>query len=114
MAKSKIPDPLSRRHLIERELSAAHALRIAEAYLEQGRSVEAIAFLCKAEASEQLASLRTQAVESGDAFLLRVLGDATGEAPARDEWQILAERAAAAGKERYAAEAIRQAERGED
>ena len=39
MAKSRIPGPLERRHLVERELSPAQALRHAEAYLAAGRSV---------------------------------------------------------------------------
>ena len=33
MARSRIPNPLDRRHLIEKELSEAQALQVAEAYL---------------------------------------------------------------------------------
>jgi hypothetical protein len=54
VARSKIPDPLARRHLIERSLQPAQALRVAEAYLEQGRALEAIEFLRKAEARDRL------------------------------------------------------------
>ena len=50
MAKKKLPDPLRRRHLVEQELESSRALQIAEAYLEEDRAMEAVAFLLKAEA----------------------------------------------------------------
>ncbi len=114
MAKSKLPDALGRRHLVERDLNPAQAMRIAQAYLDDGRSLEAIAFLCKAEAADQLEALRAEAIECGDAFMLRAVSDAAGLPPGREEWQALAAKASAVGKDLYAAEAIRQAERGED
>jgi hypothetical protein len=114
MARSAIPDPLERRHLIERELSPARALAIAEAYLEQGREIEAIDFLRKGEDSEHLAELRRQAQERGDGFLLRAVARATGHGPEREEWSRLAAAAEAAGNERYALDARRQAEREEE
>ena len=42
MAQPKIPNPLDRRHLIEKELPAERALALAEAYLEEGRTEEAV------------------------------------------------------------------------
>jgi hypothetical protein len=114
VAKSILPGPIERRHLIERDLSAAQALRYAEAYLEEGRDQDAIEFLIKAGAEEQLEAMRRRSIESGDAFLLRTLSVATGVAPGREQWKALAEAAAAAGKERYAEEALRHATRGED
>ncbi|MDJ0853087.1 MAG: hypothetical protein QNK04_32350 [Myxococcota bacterium] len=114
MARSKIPDPLERRHLVERGIPPAQAERVAEAYLEQGRTVEAIDFLAKVGAEEAFGRLRREAVESGDFFLLRSIGHATGEAPQREEWAELARAAEAAGKLRYAEDARRQAERGEE
>ena len=113
MARARIPDPLERRHLIERDLPPAHSQRIADEYLEQGRDLEAAEFLQKAGAEERLAEMRERAVQSGDAFLLRGIARITGVAPGRDEWAALAEAAAAAGKDRYAEDARRQAERGE-
>jgi hypothetical protein len=113
MARSKIPDPLSRRHLIERELAPAQALAIAEAYLEQGRSVEALDFLRKAGARERLEALRREAVQVGDAFLLRAAAAQLGGEPEREEWRALAEAAEAAGRSAYAAEARRHAEVGD-
>jgi hypothetical protein len=114
VARSKLPDPLARRHLIERKLALPAALRLAEAYLEQGRSVEAVDFLMQAGADERLRALRREALESGDLFLLRAVAGAMGEPPDHDEWVALAAAAEAAGKERYAADARRQAARGEE
>lgn len=114
MAKTKIPNPLERRDLVARDLAAARALAIAEAYLEEGRMVDAIDFLRKAQAGERLAELRRQAIESGDAFLLRAAASAQGEPPETGEWQALVAAAEAAGKELYAAGARRQAAREED
>jgi hypothetical protein len=114
MAKSKIPDPLQRRHLVERELPPAQSQKLAEAYLEEGRALEAVDFLRKAGARERLAALRAEAVAAGDAFLLRVVANAQGEPPDRATWLALAERADAAGRERNAADARRQAARGEE
>lgn len=115
MARSKIPDPLKRRHLVERELPAAQALAIAEAYLEAERFVEAADFLRKAEAPERLAELRERALGGGDLFLLRSVAKAMDAPPTREEFRRLAESARASGRERYAEEAARMAERhGED
>jgi hypothetical protein len=113
VGKTKLPGPIERRHLIERELSTAQALRYAEAYLEEGLDVDAIAFLVKAEATDQLEALRARSIEAGDGFLLRAVALETGDPPKPEEWKALAEGAQRAGKERYAAEALRQAERGE-
>ena len=113
MAKSKVPGPIERRHLIERDLSAAQALRYAEAYLEEGLDVYAISFLVKAGAMDQLAALRGRAIEAGDGFLLRAVASETDTPPKPGEWRALAEAATGAGKEHYAAEALRQAERAE-
>ncbi|MEE8475479.1 MAG: hypothetical protein V3T01_09030 [Myxococcota bacterium] len=114
MARSKIPKPLERRLLIERKLGETQALQIAEAYLAEGRAIEAVDFLRLGHATDRLRELRRQAVESGDAFLFRAAVAATGEEPEASEWKNLADAADAAGKEGYAAEARRQAGRGED
>jgi hypothetical protein len=114
VAKSRIPDALERRHLVERELAPALALRIAEEYLAQGREIEAVDFLRKAQAAEKLAELRREAIARGDAFLLRSVAAASGAPATREEWLALAQGAAAAGKQRYADEGRRQAQRGEE
>ena len=113
VARAKIPGPLERRHLVERDLAAAQALAIAEAYLADDRRVEAVDFLAKAQAGEKLGELRRSAIAEGDVFLLRAVSEAEQRAPTREDWQRLAEAADARGLERYAAEARRQAERGE-
>ncbi len=114
MARSKIPDALERRHQIERELPPEKALQMAEAYLEEGRSVEAVEFLRKAGAAERLGELRQEALAAGDVFLLRAAATAAGAPPERHEWAALADEAARAGKDLYAHEARRQAEAVED
>ena len=112
MSRSKIPGPLERRHLIEREIAPAQALKTAEAYLAEGRALEAVEFLAKAGDEERLQELRREALEAGDLFLMRAVVAATGKAADRDEWLALAAAAEAAGKQRYAVDARRQAERG--
>jgi hypothetical protein len=109
MAKMKIPDPMTRRHLIEKDSDAAHDLALAELYLEEGRAPEALAFLVKAGADDRLAAVADQAVAEGDAFLLKQHSDATGTDPGSDRWLALATAAEAAGKERYAEMARRHA-----
>ena len=114
MAKSAIPNPLDRRHLIERELAPAKAREIAEAYLAEERVWEAIAFLVKAGAQERLLELAEAASRAGDAFLVRELCRAAGREPTPAGWAETAAAARAAGKERFAAQAQRLAERKAD
>jgi hypothetical protein len=109
--KTAIPDPLERRHLVERQLEPSRALAIGEAYLAAGRGVEAVAFLRKAKAEDRLEALFQEAVAAGDAFLLREVALAFGREPSAADWRALAEAAAAAGRDRYAAEGRRQVER---
>ncbi len=107
MAKSKIPEPLARRHLLEGDLDAARAQAIADAYLEQDREIEAIEFLAKANAREALGRLQAAAVERGDVFLMKSASAALGEEPSVERWKELAEAAIAAGRERDAETARR-------
>lgn len=113
MARQKIPNPMARRDLVEGRLDPARALAIAEAYLEADQVVDAVAFLRKAEARERLEALRDDAVREGDAFLLKEVSTALGEPPGMERWDALAAAAEAAGRERYATEARRQARRKE-
>jgi hydroxymethylglutaryl-CoA reductase len=114
MARSVLPHALTRREWIENELDPARALKVADAYLEQGRAAESIVFLGKAKAFDRLRELVNSAVQQGDAFLLREASRALGEEPSSEQWRRLAESATALGKERYALEAVRQAERLEE
>ncbi len=109
--KPRLPDPLARRHLLERALEPARARAIAEAYLAEQRDMEAIAFLKKASATNELERLCRSAIERGDAFLLRAVCEALGREPDLASWESLAAAAASQGRERYAAEARRQVER---
>ncbi len=112
MAKSStIPDPLARRHELEKALEPARARALGEAYLAEQRELEAIAFLKKAGANDALERLGATALERGDAFLLREVCSALGREPERSEWERLERAAAAQGRDKYAAEAKRQVER---
>jgi hypothetical protein len=114
VARSKIPNPLERRHLVARELPEARAREIAEAYQAEGRTVEAADFMEKAGSTEALEKIREEAIAAGDVFEFRLAVRMLGATPRREEWTRLADAAAAAGKLRYEVEARRQAERGED
>lgn len=110
MAKSKLPNPLEQRHLLVKELPSAQALQLAESFREVGRRPEAVLFYAKAEATDELESLRGEAIETGDAFLLKLVSERQDREPTADEWTRLGASASATGKERYAAVAARQAE----
>jgi len=105
---------MERRHLVERELAPAQAQKVADAYLEEGRSLEALDFLVKAGATDKIEDLAREALAEGDAFLFRAIARALGEAPERAKWAEVASAAEAAGKLLYAQDARRQAERGEE
>ena len=108
MARARIPDAVRRRELIEQEIDPARSLKLAEAYLEEDRVFEALAFLEKAGEQDRLRAIRDEAIRAGDVFLLREAAARCGEEPDADTWRALAEAAAAAGKESYAQEARRQ------
>lgn len=114
MARSALPNPLERRHLVERELAPAQALRVAEAYLAEERVWGAIDFLAKADARDRLAALREEALSVGDAFLVREITRALGDSLSPGAWRRLLEAAERTGKARYAAEARRQLESAEE
>ena len=113
MAKLKLPDPLSRRHLLEGGLDPAKALAYGEAYLAADREIEAIDFLELGEARELLEGLRTLALERGDVFLMRAASRAMGDEPSAATWRQLAEAAAAMGRKHDSEAALRQATVGE-
>ena len=111
MAKTKLPNALERRHLLEKDLAASQALRLAEAYLAEERVVEALAFLRKAGADDRLREIGERAVRDGDVFLVRQVAALVGETPTQEQWSAAAAAAEAGGKARYAADAARQATR---
>ncbi len=108
MARRRIPDALERRTMVEADLAPERALAIAEAYLDEGRDLEAVAFLEKAGARERLLDLQRRAIESGDAFLLQEVARALGAEPDRAAWEALLRAAEATGKDLYAREARRR------
>jgi hypothetical protein len=97
--------------MLEQSVEPARALRIAEAYLAEERKLEALAFLRLANAADRLDAVRADAVQDGDAFLLREVARVQARPATREEWRALAASAESAGRERYAEEARRQAGR---
>ena len=114
MAKKEIPNPLERRHLVERELSPEQAAALADAYLADGRTEEAVAFLAKAGAEDRLQALWAEAAEAGSVFLLKQIAPLLASEPTSDEWQRVADAARANGKDFYAEAAQRLANRSDD
>ena len=110
----KLPDPLNRRHLLEKEMPESKALAIAEGYLAEGRAVESLAFLTKAGATDKLEEIRAAAIASGDVFLLREVSTALGVGIDSDAWSRTADAAEAAGQVQYAEEARRQSSAHQD
>jgi hypothetical protein len=113
MAKAAIPNPLERRHLIERDAAPEQSRKLADLYLAEGRDWEAIAFLTKAGDRERLAALRETATTAGDTFLVREVTRALRDEVPAEVWHRVAQAAIEQGKERFAAQATRLAERAE-
>lgn len=115
MAKVKLPDALSRRHLLEGGLDSAKAFAVAQAYLDEGREIEAVDFLAAAgpgtysDAREALEELQRRSLERGDVFLMRSASGALGEEPNSETWRALAETASSAGRSKDAETAERLA-----
>jgi hypothetical protein len=115
LAPMKLPDPLSRRHLLDGTIEAPKALELAKAYLEEGREVEAVDFFAVAraasneEACAALIVLRDEALERGDVFLMRISSAALDEEPSQSTWQSLADAATRAGRSKDAETALRLA-----
>ncbi|MCP4036731.1 MAG: hypothetical protein GY944_22635 [bacterium] len=113
MARPTIPNPLERRHLIEKEMDPKAAAKIARAYLDAGRTSEALDFLAKADDVDTLEQLAKQAAADGDPFQLQWIARLLGTELDRDTWIRCADAAEASGKARYAATARRNATRSE-
>jgi hypothetical protein len=104
LANLKLPDPLSRRHLLDGDLESARALALGQAYLADDREVEAVDFLAAAgpesntEAREALESLQSAALERGDVFLMRMVSTALDAEPSAETWRAVAAAASRAGR----------------
>lgn len=109
MSKAKLPDALARRHLLEGKLDAKKARAFADAYLEQSREIEAIDFLARAEATDELKRLQKEALERGDVFLMKAASVALDDEPDAQAWSALASAATAKGRLRDAESAARLA-----
>lgn len=108
-AKTRIPDPLSRRHLLEGSIDPTKARALAEAYLEAGREIDAIEFFARAGERDALVALQETAVERGDVFLMKAASRGLDEEPSSERWQALAKAAAQKGRKHDAESALRLA-----
>ncbi len=81
----------------------------AKRFEENGLINDAADFYIKAGAVSDLERLAEAMRAEGDFFLFRLLRQASGHEPNREEWLDLAEKAEAAGKFAYAIQAYRQA-----
>ncbi|MEZ4330785.1 MAG: hypothetical protein R3F35_03480 [Myxococcota bacterium] len=109
MARSKLPDPLAKRHLLEARLDAGKARALADEYLALGREIEAIDFLVQAGATEAIEALEQAALERGDVFLMKKVALAFGRDPSPERWRALSDAATRAGRARDAETAARLA-----
>ena len=109
MATAKLPDALSRRHLLEGQLDPAKAQAIGQAYLDADREVEALDFLARGGATDVLEVLQAAAIDRGDLFLTRSVARALGLDPGAETWQKVAEAAERGGRLRDAETARRLA-----
>lgn len=104
MSELKLPDAISRRHLLEGDLDTSKAMALANVYLAEDREIEAVDFLAAAdpatndEARQALCVLQEAAIERGDVFLMRAASAGLGEEPSAATWRSLAEAAASAGR----------------
>lgn len=114
MARTGIPNPLERRHLVERELPNDQAEAIADAYLAEERTEEAVVFLAKAGAQDRLRELWSAAAADGNVFPLREIARLLDSEPSAALWEQVALAARSSGKLVYAEAALRQASRSDD
>lgn len=100
------PDCLKKRRLLnDASLSPALCRTYGEKFLALGWLEDALEFFQKGNYPEGLEKIETQALESGDAYLLARLG----RQPDPHRWRRLAEQAQALGKFHFARRALEAA-----
>jgi hypothetical protein len=79
----------------------AELVRLGRAYLDRGLAFDAADFLARARDEDGLAEIRKLALESGDAFLLRIVAQAAPALVSEADWGDLGRRARELGKDAY-------------
>jgi len=106
-----LPSVLERRGLLYgKESARADHAKIGRQYAAAGRFADALEFFARAGDAAGIESVRADAIERGDAFLLAQVERVGGAPVDAATWRTLAERAAAAGKETFARLARERAE----
>jgi len=109
MAKNHLLECLEKRDLLNEDgASEATLLGWGRRFEEAGLLNDAVEFYDRADSSEDLKRLLESALEEGDLFLYTKLSRILKHDPSRDEWLVLADRAEAAGKFTFAADARRR------
>ena len=99
----RLPGPLRRREILYGTNTPTEALvGLGEEYLEQGLVFDAVDFFAQARDREGLVRVKRLAVEAGDAFLLRRVHETVADLVNKSDWEELARRARALGKDVYA------------
>ncbi len=103
---AELPDPLHRRDILfgintPKEVLVEHG----RAYEEAGKLDEALQFYTEAADREGLERVKTKAIETGDAFVLKGVARTMPELVGEGDWKRLIARAEALGKELYAGQA---------
>ena len=100
---ARLPSPLKKRQLIYGEKTPSEELSArGRDHLEEGRLTDALDFFEAARDTEGLAEIAKRAVEEGDAFLLWGVERTAPQLVSSAEWEKLARRAAALGKDAFA------------
>ncbi len=101
MARSELPDPLTKRDLLHSD-KPVDCQKYADMFFEKQRYNDAIDFYAKDELKEGLRKVKQVAIEEGDYFLLRRLRGILPEEVTEADWQQLAGNAESKGKANFA------------
>jgi len=102
-AKSKLPDPLTRRDILYGKNTPAESLReYGDLYLRDGRPNDAVEFFGQARYTEGLRRIRQMAMDEGDLFLFSRAAEFLQEEVSADDWRKLGNKALELGKHLFA------------
>jgi hypothetical protein len=106
--KPPLPGPMKKREIMySTSLSADEKARWGRRFLEEGLVSDALAFFVEARSKDDLAMMRDRAIREGDAFMLRMIGNAMPEIVANEHWLALQTNASAMGKQLFSEQAGR-------
>jgi hypothetical protein len=102
----ELPEPLRRREILYGPQTPPETLiEYGKAYEEAGRIDDALQFFEQARDRAGLERVKHQAFQAGDAFMLKRIAKAMPEMVTPADWEQMASRAEALGKQLYAEQA---------